>query len=157
MKTCGSVLLVNYPYLERPHQPANAQHFCLLVGSKMTQRYGRVLAVIYGTSKLDERRINSSRFVLSLDTARDIQIHKGGMQAPASHFIFDNMAIIQETPDWMDMTFSAQLVQHGQNHQNPKIREVARKTDFALAIARRIAEVAIDKTIETGRFGLVVD
>ncbi|KAF7964131.1 hypothetical protein AWV80_41755 [Cupriavidus sp. UYMU48A] len=141
----GVVLKCLFPYDNDPHQPGQKPHYCLVADVPFALGDQHYVAVVYGTSKLDEDLMRAHRgLILSVDSAH---VKGSALPGPVGHFVLDHVALLPFTKDWIYSDFRARF-----DFMRPEQREKDRKRqrlyeDFLLAERRMLA--ATDELLET--------
>jgi hypothetical protein len=103
----GSVVLCDFPFVERPHQRGSSEHFCLFVHAEV-EGDRNLVAVCYGTSRLDEKMLSAHRSGAIFSVPKSlIKISSGFMPGDVAHFVCDHVALIPES--WINDRFKARL------------------------------------------------
>lgn len=149
----GQVVLAGFPTFERPDAPAAKLHFCLVVDT-VDLGQERLIAVAYGTSKLDEELLEThSGAVLSIPTSH-IKIGRGFMSGEVAHFVLSHVALIPQ--EWIDTSFAARFdFMRPEARQNDPIRRRLYNAFVAAEpIMQSAALQAARHTEQTGCLGL---
>lgn len=102
----GAVVLCSFPFTERPNDQISKQHFCLVVDD-VEHEGNHLVAVCYGTSRLDEDLLRTHAGGVLSVPRRCMRIAQGFMSCDVSHFVLDHVALIPR--HWIDDRFVARL------------------------------------------------
>lgn len=147
----GQVVLADFPFHEKPHQRGPKQHFCLVIDTVEIQD-SRLVAVCYGTSRMDDNMLAShGGGVLSIPKVF-VKIRSGFMEAAVAHFILNRVALIPE--GWIDTRFNARLdFMRAEARQNDPTRERLYRAFVACEPVMQMA--ALQATMHTQQTGLI--
>lgn len=147
----GTVVLARFPFQHLPKQPGPAPHFCLAVDS-FTFDGQQLLAIAYGTSRLDEALLQAHEHrVLSVSS---LLIRGLNMPGPVTHFVTDHVAIVPVNDDWMER-HSGRLDVFKKNHAaDPPRRALRAAFDKLYPVMQHAALAALQECEATRLFGL---
>jgi hypothetical protein len=149
----GQVVLADFPYSEWPARRGDKQHFCLVIDTVESQDV-RLVAVCYGTSRLDEDLLAAhGGCVLSIPRPF-VKVRSGFMNSSVMHLVLDHVALIPE--DWIDQRFMARLdFMREDIRKNDPYRERLYKAFVAAEPVMQMSALqAVLYTQESGLIGL---
>jgi len=145
----GAVLKCRFPYDHHPHRPGPQPHYCLFA-KQIEVGEQQVVAVCYGTSRLDDALIEAHQGLI-FDVPSSFV--RGTMPGPITHFVADHVAILPI--DWIQQDFVARLdFMREEKRQNDTTRRRLYQQFEAFESAMKIAAVqATQHFTQTGQMG----
>lgn len=148
----GTVLKVYFPYDDSPSLPGPQVHYCMFI-----EQYSfggkDYAAVCYGTSRLDEKLIQSHQ---GLIWSVDSKFIKGEMPGHVTHFVADHVALIALNDTWVRPDFQARLDFMREDKRKNDVQRQRLFQQFE-AFEKCLEQAALDtlaKCTEAGRIGL---
>ena len=150
----GRVALVDFPFVERPTQRGPKAHFCLVIDTVERPGLERLIAVCYGTSRLDDDLLSSQGGAVLSIPSRFIKVSAGFMAGEVAHFVLAHVALVPES--WLDMRLVARLdFMRAETRTNDSIRQRLYQAFVgAEPIMQMAALQAINYWEESGNIGL---
>lgn len=149
----GSVVLCDFPFVERPDQRGSSEHFCLVVHAE--EEDGRKLvAVCYGTSRLDEKMLASHGGAILSVPSRFIKISRGKVPGDVAHFVCDHVALIPES--WINDRFTGRLdfIRADARQSDPVRQRLYQAFERFESLMQVAALQAVEHKRITGKVGL---
>lgn len=149
----GSVVLCDFPYVDRPDQRGPSEHFCLFVHAEV-EGDRSLVAVCYGTSRLDQKMLaaHSSGAVFSVPR-QFIKVSSGHLPCDVAHFVCDHVALI---PERINARFKARLdfMRADVRQNDPARQRLFAAFERVEPLMQLAALEAVEHKRTTGRLGL---
>lgn len=150
----GQVALVDFPFVERPTERGPKSHFCLVIRAVETQASERLVAVCYGTSRLDEKLLSAQGGAVLSIPSQFIKVTSGFLPGEVAHFVLAHVALVPES--WIDNRLAARLdFMRVESRTNDSTRQRLYQGFVAAEPIMKMAALqAIDHWETTGNIGL---
>lgn len=102
----GTVVLCSFPFQDKPSERGPHPHFCLVIDT-VEDRGEKLVAVCYGTSRLDDALVASQGGAVLSVPSRFIKVKSGFIPGQVMHLVLGHVALIPES--WIDTRFSGRL------------------------------------------------
>lgn len=147
----GAVVLANFPFTDRPKLPGRLPHYCLVAATATLQDL-RMVAVAYGTSRLDEELMRAhAGAILSVPS----QLIKGAtMPGPVTHFVMDHVAVMPIHEAWVHPVTARLDCFKAHHAQDPYRRQLLANFARMEHVLGDAAVKALSEQARTRQFGL---